>query len=450
MNNAFDAPDRLGVLVVGLGGAVATTAVAGVELLKRGKIGTEGLTLSDAPENLTKDLAAYENLVFGGWDLSGDDLATAAAAHNVLTLEQFQAAHAALEAIQPLPAVGSQEFCSNVTGKNSFAAESHREAIEILRGNIRDFKSGNNCDSVVMINLASTEKFVEKDSSAFASLKYFEQALDADAPEISPAMLYAYAAISENVPYANFTPSVAADAPALVEFARKQNVPIAGKDGKTGQTMMKTALAPALKTRALKVEGWYSTNILGNRDGLALSDPESLKSKIKTKGSVLDDILGYAVEDHIVDIRYYRPRGDNKEAWDNIDVVGFLGQPMQIKINFLCKDSILAAPLVIEIARVLDLAQRRGAGGVQEQMSVFFKLPQLADEATTRPVHALHAQEQMLFDWFAQTGEAVSTNGNRNSVSSKNNNGYSANTVTAKATSGATEKGKHRENSRES
>ena len=205
-------------------------------------------------------------------------------------------------------------------------------------------------------------------------------------------MIYAYAAIGANVAYGNFTPSVGADIPALVEYAVQKNVPIAGKDGKTGQTFIKTVIAPGLKARALKVDGWFSTNILGNRDGLALRHPDSLKSKITTKGSVLDDILGYKVEDHLVDIRYYRPRGDNKEAWDNIDIIGFMGQPMQLKLNFLCKDSILAAPLVIEIARLLDYAQRRGMSGVQTQLSTFFKLPQVADEDTETPEHAIHLQ----------------------------------------------------------
>jgi myo-inositol-1-phosphate synthase len=210
-------------------------------------------------------------------------------------------------------------------------------------------------------------------------------------------MLYAYAAISAGVPYGNFTPSMAADVPALIELAETRKVPIAGKDGKTGQTFIKTVLAPALKARALHVDGWYSTNILGNRDGLALSNEDSLASKVKTKSSVLDDILGYAVEDHIVDIRYYRPRGDNKEAWDNIDITGFLGRPMQIKVNFLCRDSILAAPLAIEIARCLDLAKRRGDYGVQEQLSVFFKLPMTKQG---RPEQAFAVQEQMLIDWL--------------------------------------------------
>jgi myo-inositol-1-phosphate synthase len=220
-------------------------------------------------------------------------------------------------------------------------------------------------------------------------------------------MLYVYAAVGEGVAYGNFTPSVAGDIPALVEYAVQKGVPLAGKDGKTGQTFIKTVIAPGLKSRALKVDGWYSTNILGNRDGFALQHPDSLKSKVTTKGSVLDEILGYEVEDHIVDIRYYRPRGDNKEAWDNIDIVGFLGQPMQLKINFLCKDSILAAPLVIEIARLLDYAQRCGETGVQEQLSVFFKLPQVADELNHKPEHALYLQEQMLLEWLTAHAEKM-------------------------------------------
>ena len=303
-----------------------------------------------------------------------------------------------------MPAIKNLEFCANIEGENSLAVVNYRAASAIIRQNIRDFRTAQECDAVVLINLASTEKFIDKSATpAFDSLQNFEKALDMNAPEIAPAMIYAYAAIAEGVGYGNFTPSVAADIPALVEFAEKQGVPITGKDGKTGQTMIKTALAPAFKTRALKVDGWYSTNILGNRDGLALSNAESLKSKLATKSTVLDDILGYEVESHLVDIRYYKPRGDNKEAWDNIDLIGFLGQPMQLKVNFLCKDSILAAPLVIEIARLLDWAQRCGERGVQEQLAVFFKLPRVAGEAATRPIHALHAQEQIFLEWLANS-----------------------------------------------
>jgi myo-inositol-1-phosphate synthase len=248
-----------------------------------------------------------------------------------------------------------------------------------------------------VINLASTEKLAVEGNEIFNSLSGFEKALDENSPDISPAMLYAYAAMTKGIPYGNFTPSVAADIPALIELAELRKVPIAGKDGKTGQTFIKTVIAPALKSRALKVEGWYSTNILGNRDGLALSNEDSLASKVKTKSSVLDDILGYPVEDHLVDIRYYRPRGDNKEAWDNIDIAGFLGQPMQLKVNFLCRDSILAAPLAIEIARCLDLAKQRGESGIQEQLSVFFKLPM---SRSTTPIHAFHEQQELLTNWL--------------------------------------------------
>ena len=389
---------KLGIAIIGLGGAVGTTMVAGIELLKKGLIEQTGLPLAELNENLTEDLADYKNIVFGGWDLFSEHLAKAAEEHDVLTHKQFVAVEDELRKIKPWRAVENKEFLANIEGENKFSAgNSHRETIEKIREDLQAFKKS--CDETVVINLASTEKLTDEGNEIFNSIADFEKALDDNSKEISPAMLYAYAAIAENVPYGNFTPSVAADIPALTQFAEKQGVPLAGKDGKTGQTMIKTVLAPALKTRALKVEGWYSTNILGNRDGLALSNEESLASKVKTKGSVLDDILGYAVEDHIVDIRYYRPRGDNKEAWDNIDIVGFLGQPMQIKVNFLCRDSILAAPLAIEIARLLDLANRRGEKGVQEQLSVFFKLPMTKSE---KPEHALYKQEKMLFDWLSK------------------------------------------------
>ncbi|HTK37853.1 MAG TPA: inositol-3-phosphate synthase, partial [Pyrinomonadaceae bacterium] len=280
-------------------------------------------------------------------------------------------------------------------GENKLSNRSHRDTINAIQNNLREFKK--TCDSVVVVNLASTEKLAAEGNEIFNNIESFEKALDENSAAISPAMHYAYAAIAEGVPYGNFTPSVSADIPALIEFAENQGVPIAGKDGKTGQTFIKTVLAPALKSRALHIDGWYSTNILGNRDGLALSNEDSLASKIKTKSSVLEDILGYDVEDHIVDIRYYRPRGDNKEAWDNIDITGFLGQPMQIKVNFLCRDSILAAPLAIEIARCLDRANQRGEIGVQEQLSVFFKLPMTKNG---KPEQAFHRQEQMLFEWL--------------------------------------------------
>jgi myo-inositol-1-phosphate synthase len=386
------AEQRLGISVIGCGGAVGTTMAAGIELLKKGLIGTEGLPLAGFE---AVGLVPYTDIVVAGWDLFGDDLAKAAEAHEVLSYKQHMAVADGLAAIRPWPAIGDERFLSLIDGENKLGRRGHRAVIEKLRSDLQSF--GEQCSSVVVINLASTEKLAVEGNEVFNTLAGFEQALNEDAPDISPAMLYAYAAIQEGVPYGNFTPSLAVDIPALIEFAAQKGVPIAGKDGKTGQTFIKTVLAPALRSRALHVDGWYSTNILGNRDGLALSNEDSLASKLKTKGSVLDDILGYTVEDHIVDIRYYRPRGDDKEAWDNIDIRGFLGQRMQIKVNFLCKDSILAAPLAIEIARCLDLAQQRGESGVQEQLSVFFKLPM---SHSSRPEHAFHKQETMLIDWL--------------------------------------------------
>ncbi|HEV8591411.1 MAG TPA: inositol-3-phosphate synthase [Pyrinomonadaceae bacterium] len=385
---------NLGIAVVGLGGAVGTTMAAGVELLKKNVIGTGGLPLANSG---VEGLVDYTDIIFGGWDLNGANLAAAAEEHDVLTHKQFIAAESALKSIKPWSASSDPAFLSNIEGENTVSRGSHRAMIEKLRGDLSNFKT--KCDSAVVVNLASTEKLAAEGNEIFNSLAGFEKALDENSADISPAIFYAYAAIAEQIPYGNFTPSVAADIPALIEFAEKQGVPIAGKDGKTGQTFIKTVLAPALKSRALHVDGWYSTNILGNRDGLALSNEGSLASKVKTKSSVLDDILGYDVEDHIVDIRYYRPRGDNKEAWDNIDITGFLGQPMQLKVNFLCKDSILAAPLAIEIARCLDLAKQRGESGVQEQLSVFFKLPMTKGGP---PEQAFHKQEKMLLDWFVK------------------------------------------------
>ena len=383
----------LGIAVVGIGGAVGTTMVAGVELLKSGSIDKTGLPLAN---NAVEGLADYTDIVFAGWDLFPDHLAKAAENHDVLTHKQFVAAEEALRQIKPWPAIGDPRFLSLIDGENKIGDKGHRAVIELLRADLKGLYD--RCDSVVVINLASTEKLATEGKEIFNSIAGFEKALDENSADISPAMLYAYAAIAEGVPYGNFTPSVAADIPALIEFAANQNVPIAGKDGKTGQTFIKSVIAPALRSRALKVDGWFSTNILGNRDGLALSNAESLASKVKTKSSLLDDILGYEVEDHIVDIRYYRPRGDNKEAWDNIDIRGFLGQPMQIKVNFLCKDSILAAPLAIEIARCLDLAQQRNEGGIQEQLSVFFKMPMTRSAKLDQ---RFHAQEAVLLRWLA-------------------------------------------------
>lgn len=387
---------KLGIAVVGVGGAVGTTMFAGLELIRKGLIDTQGLPLAGFG---IAELVDYTDIAISGWDLYGNHLASAAEEHDVLTHKQFAAVEAELRHARPWPGIGNPDFVNNIEGENKISAGDHRDAIARITRDIDEFKE--QCESAVVINLASTEKLSVEGNEKFNSLADLEKALDENASEISPAIIYAYAAISSGVPYGNFTPSVAADIPALIELAEKKGVPIAGKDGKTGQTFIKSVLAPAFKSRALKVEGWFSTNILGNRDGLVLSDEDSLASKVKTKSSLLDDILGYKVEDHLVDIRYYRPRKDNKEAWDNIDLTGFLGQPMQVKVNFLCRDSILAAPLAIEIARCLDLARRRSESGIQEQLSVFFKLPM----SKGSPEQAFHKQEIMLLEWLERSLE---------------------------------------------
>ena len=387
--------EKLGVAVIGLGGAVATTAVAGIEMIKSGSNSLTGLPLA---ERDIAGMAAYRDLEFGGWDLTPDDLGTCATRHGVLSEQELETGAKSLTGMKAWPAVGSTAHCANIDGNNRMA-DGHRAAVDQIKSDLDDFRKQRGLDRVVVINLASTEKMPD-DAESLKSVEGFERGLNADDPAISPAMLYAYAAIDSGTPYANFTPSVAADVAPLAQMAEQRGVPVAGKDGKTGQTFLKTVIAPALKERALHVDGWFSTNILGNSDGLALDDPKSLASKLDTKGSVLDDILGYTVEDHIIMIHYYKPRGDDKEAWDNIDLTGFLGQKMQLKLNFLCKDSILAAPLAIEIARCLDLAKTRGQGGVREELSLFFKLPQTHDGAV--PVHGFARQQAMLDDWLAK------------------------------------------------
>ena len=388
---------RVGLAVVGLGGAVATTAVAGLELLRLGVVGPEGLPLAEL-DGTVPDLVPYDALVVGGWDLDGSDLAKAAEVHGVLDHRQLDAARPGLSQITPWAAAGDAAFCRNVVGGNTVLAEGRRAQVDAIRADLRRFRAQEALDGCVVVNLASTERWPSLDAPALQTPEAFDAGLDADDDAISPGMLYTYAAIMEGCGYANFTPSLAADAPALAVLAERRGVPVAGKDGKTGQTMMKTVLAPAFRSLALTVEGWYSTNILGNRDGLALDDPSSLESKLKTKGQVLDAILGYPVEDHVVRIDYYRPRGDQKEAWDAIDLVGFLGQRMQVKVDFQCRDSILAAPLALELARLLDVAQQRGEGGVQEQLGWFFKAPMTP--AGCAPEHALHRQERVLLDWL--------------------------------------------------
>ena len=398
MNSINEEADRgpLGIAIIGLGGAVATTAVAGTLLIQRGEQDTTGLPLA---EHGDLDLTPYTELHFRGWDLYDDNLFAAAKHHRVLDRDQLDAVEKDLTQMQPWPAISNRNYCEGVVSAAD-STETHRELVADIQQRLKDF-AAEISGRVVVINLASTEHAIDPKRDIYQSVAAFERGVAENDTSISPAMLYAYACITAGVPYGNFTPSRAADIPALRKLANERNVPVAGKDGKTGQTYIKTVLAPALRARALHVDGWFSTNILGNRDGEALRTPKSLENKITTKGDVLTNCLGYPVESHLVRINYYKPRGDDKEAWDNIDISGFLGQRMQIKVDFLCKDSILAAPLAIEIARCLDLAGRRGRGGVVESLGVFFKAPMTKDGGA--PNHNFAEQQLELLRWLHET-----------------------------------------------
>jgi len=399
---------KLGVLMPGMG-AVATTFIAGVELIKKGlgepvgsltQLGT--IRLGKRTEGRMPKikefvpLAGLEGLVFGGWDAFPDDAYEAAVVAGVLEKEHLNAVRDELRAIEPFPAVFDPRYVARIEATHVKDYSSLREAAERVREDIRSFKEDHGLERAVMVSCASTEAYLQPREAHF-TLEAFERALDASDPAISPAMVYAYAAIMEGVPYANGAPSLAADIPALVELATSRGVPIAGKDFKTGQTLLKTIVAPGLKARTLGLEGWYSTNILGNRDGEVLDYEGSLKTKEVSKLSVLEYILQpdlypelYGEISHLVKINYYPPRGDAKEGWDNIDIFGWLRYPMQIKINFLARDSILAAPLVLDLALFLDLAQRAEMGGIQEWLSFYFKSPMVLPELY--PEHDLFIQ----------------------------------------------------------
>src|SRR5512146_530135 len=390
---------RVGVLTVGLG-AVATTFIAGVEAVRRGvgePIGSltqlGHIRLGKRTDNrnpLVKEfvpLAGLDQLVFGAWDPIPDDAYEAAVKAGVLEGKHLDPVKDFLQAIKPMPAVFDRNYCRNIEGTNVKTGKNKRDLAEQLRADIRNFKEQNGCDRMVVIWCGSTEVFLQA-SDVHQSLKAFETAMEANDPQIAPSMLYAYAALSEGIPFANGAPGLTVDFPAMWELARENHVPITGKDFKTGQTLMKTILAPGFKARMLGIEGWFSANILGNRDGLVLDDPDSFKTKEESKLSVLEYILQpelypqlYGNICHKVRINYYPPRGDNKEGWDNIDIFGWLGYPMQIKVDFLCRDSILAAPIVLDLVLFLDLAKRsselRGLG-IQEWLSFYFKSPMTA------------------------------------------------------------------------
>jgi myo-inositol-1-phosphate synthase len=404
--------NRIGVAIVGVNGAVASTVIAGVELMKRGLVPRVGMVTekTDAriAESITElmEFAPLDHLVFAGWDLQFANVYEGALHHKVLPPHVLDQVKPELEKIQPWPAVFSTTYVAKLAGKHVVHASGYREEIAILERNLEAFKKANNLDRLVIMNLASTEAFLEE-QPCHKNLRAFEAGLDANDPAISPAMRYFYVANKLRIPYCNFTPSLT-NVPALNAQAEEMGNPFAGMDGKTGQTLLKTAMASMFRARRLLIEGWYSTNFLGNGDGQVLDSPGSNKTKVMSKSAVLDSIVGYHVENHQVHIHYYKPRGDSKEAWDNIDIVGFAGVPMQIKVNFLCQDSALAAPLVIDLVRLLDVAKRVGERGIQRQLSIFFKSPYVAPGETA--VHDLFKQEKLLVDWVkshAHGGKAV-------------------------------------------
>src|SRR5689334_13123940 len=341
-------------------------------------------------------LADLTDIVFGGWDIFEEDCYAAAKTAGVLEPSQLEQVRSELEAIKPMPAVFDQRYVKRLQGPNVKKGKNKKDLADQLIADIRAFKKQHGCDRLVMVWTGSTEVFM-KQGPVHESLAAFEKGLDASDEAIPSSMIYAYAALSEGLPFANAAPNLTADVPALIELAAKHKSPLAGNDMKTGQTLIKTVIAPGLKARLIGVKDWYSTNILGNRDGEVLDDPESFKTKEESKKSALDYIFQphlypelYGDLTHVVRINYYPPRGDNKEGWDNIDLIGWLGYPMQLKINFLCRDSILAAPIVLDSALFLDLAKRAGMSGIQEWLSFYFKSPMHAPEVY--PEHDLFIQ----------------------------------------------------------
>jgi myo-inositol-1-phosphate synthase len=395
--NVKPAEGKLGILLPGMG-AVATTFIAGVQAIRRGlgkpigsltqmghiRLGKRTDNTSPAIKDYVS-LAKLDDIVFGGWDIFPDNAYQAAVRAGVLDTRLLDQLKSELEAIKPMPAVFEQAYVKKLNGPNVKKGTSKMDLANQVMKDIETFKATNKCDRLVAVWCGSTEVY-RKPSEVHSTLAKFEAALEASHDDIAPSQIYAYACLKMGVPYANGAPNLSVDTPALQELAKQKNLPITGKDFKTGQTLMKTILAPGFKARMLGLEGWYSTNILGNRDGEVLDDPESFKSKEVTKLGVIDSILQphlypdlYGNVSHVVRINYYPPRGDNKEGWDNIDIVGWLGYPMQIKVNFLCRDSILAAPIVLDLALFMDFASRAGMSGIQEWLSFYWKSPMTPD-----------------------------------------------------------------------
>jgi myo-inositol-1-phosphate synthase len=413
------ATGRLGIITPGLG-AVATTFMAGVESIRRGLSNPVGSLTQMATIRLGKradnraplikefvPLADLKDIVFGAWDPIPDDAYTAAKKAGVLEDKHLEPIADFLKQIKPMPAVFENKYVTRINGKNVKTGKTKRDLAEQLRQDIRDFKAKNKCDRIVIVWCASTEIFI-KAGPQHATIEQFEKAMERNDEAIAPSMLYAYAAIMEGVAFCNGAPNLTCDIPALLQLADQKGVALSGKDFKTGQTWMKTVIAPGLKARMLGLAGWYSTNILGNRDGEVLDDPASFKTKEESKLSVLHTILQpetypelYEGFSHVVRINYYPPRGDNKEGWDNIDIFGWMGYPMQIKVNFLCRDSILAAPIVLDLALFSDLAQRAGMKGVQEWLSFYYKSP-MSSQPSLLPEHDLFIQQTKLKNTLRQ------------------------------------------------
>ena len=407
------ADGKLGVLLVGLG-AVSSTFVAGVEHIRRGTGQPVGsisqmatIRMGKRSDNRTPlirefvPLAGLDQLVFGAWDPIPDNAYEAAVNSGVLDrYEELEPIAGFLKSIEPMPAVFDGDYVKRIKGTNSKTGKSKLQAVDAIREDLRRFKDAHGCDRLVMVWCASTEKFITE-TEIHQDIEGFLGGLRDDDENIAPSMVYAYAALMEGVPFVNGAPNLTVDIPALERLARDKGVPICGKDFKTGQTLVKTVIGPMLKARMLGMDGWFSTNILGNRDGEVLDEPENFKTKEESKLGVLEYILQpdiypelYSDAYHKVRINYYPPRGDNKEGWDNIDLFGWLGRRMQLKINFLCSDSVLAAPLVLDLVLFMDLAQRAGMAGIQEWLSFYFKSPQHAP--AVYPEHDLFIQQTKL------------------------------------------------------
>jgi myo-inositol-1-phosphate synthase len=402
------AKGKLGILTPGMG-AVSTTFMAGVELVRRGLSNPVGsltqlgaIRLGKRTEGrspLIKDfvpLAGLDDIVFGGWDVYPDNAYEAAKNAGVLSPEHLSKVKKFLSGIKPMKAAFDRNYCRNLDGTHVKKAKNKYDMALQIKQDISDFKKKTKVNRIVVIWCGSTEIFLTP-QDVHSTIAKFEQGMKDDDPNIAPSMLYAWAAVTSGIPFANGAPNLTVDIPAIQQLAAKHGVPIVGKDFKTGQTLMKTILAPGFKARQLGLSGWFSTNILGNRDGAVLEDPDSFKTKEESKLGVLEYILQpklypalYGKMYHKVRINYYPPRGDDKEGWDNIDIFGWLGYPMQIKVDFLCKDSILAAPLVLDLVLFLDLAKRAGLHGIQEWLSFYFKSPMCAPELY--PEHDLFIQ----------------------------------------------------------